>query len=267
MCPASHASARARACPRQRRLRSEPLHVPNQVSLEPLRHSSRPRRADDLVEVAPAHDVLGRRERVGSADESFDPSFRSLPHQPECCLQRPVACLAVGDVRDEKRETRNDRPWHDARSRPADAAWPPSGWPRQGRGCFARTPSDAPLGDRLVAHRRSDPRTRNASGRGERARSTADAACSRPIRECRFATLASVSQVERDTTGRDDDQERRSRLLLLNETGGLRRASRPAADRSVGRSAAARRAAGPETAALLRPRPLATIWSGTMGSR
>jgi hypothetical protein len=39
-------------------------------------------------------------------------------------------------------------------------------------------------------------------------------------------------------TDTDDEQEHRSRLLLLDETGGLRRAARPAAHRSVGRAPA-----------------------------
>ena len=51
---------------------------------------------------------------------------------------------------------------------------------------------------------------------------------------------ASVSAEALRPLAGDDDQERRSRLLLLDETGGLRRASRPACDRSLGRNAIVR---------------------------
>jgi hypothetical protein len=51
-----------------------------------------------------------------------------------------------------------------------------------------------------------------------------------------FVHAASVAEFRRQTLAPDDQRERRSRPLLLDETGSLRRAARPAAHCRLGRA-------------------------------
>ena len=80
------------------------LDAADQVAPEPLRRLLRQRGDDDLVEVPVAHRRFDGLERVRASDESFDLPSCGWPQTPLCRLQRPVGCLAVGDVRNEQGE-------------------------------------------------------------------------------------------------------------------------------------------------------------------
>ena len=62
---------------------AEPAHLARQVHAQPARHAVGKCRDDDLVEAAPAHRVLDRRERIGAAHLPGD-------------LETPAASLSEG---------------------------------------------------------------------------------------------------------------------------------------------------------------------------
>ena len=81
----------------------------DQVAPQPLRDRSWKRRDDDLVEIAVAHRLLHRDERIRAADTALDGSVRGPCEERQRGLQRPVRRLAIAHVGNQQHELRRPR--------------------------------------------------------------------------------------------------------------------------------------------------------------